>query len=97
MLLGRKTKKRTGLVTTMLLVLVMCGLIFVQKERVQKQRKAYLEKYAELEQGIAEQKKRAEDIDKERAYVQTKKYIEEIARQKLGLIYKDEIILEPKK
>lgn len=95
MIIGRKTRKRTGLFTTMLLVLVMCGIIFAQKRRVEEKRDAYLERNVELEQEIAEQEQRAIDIEKEKAYVQTKKYIEEEARQKLGLAYKDEIIFEP--
>ena len=35
-----------------------------------------------------------EEIKNLEAYVHTKRYIEDMAREKLGLVYKDEIILK---
>lgn len=97
MIIGRKTKKRTGLIPTMFLVLMMCGIIFYQKENLEKKRNTYLEQEKQLQQQIDAQTERAAEIEERRAYVQTKKYIEEVAREKLGLVYKDEIIFEPGK
>lgn len=97
MIIGRKTKKRTGLFPTMCLVLMMCGIIFYQKENLDKKRITYLEQEKQLQQQIDNQTERAAEIEERRAYVQTKKYIEEVAREKLGLVYKDEIIFDPGK
>ena len=36
-----------------------------------------------------------EDLKEFKKYVKTDEYVEEIARDKLGLVYKDEIIFEP--
>ena len=41
-----------------------------------------------------EEKKRAEDLEEKRVYVQTKQYIEKVAKEKLGLVNPDEIILK---
>ena len=38
-----------------------------------------------------------EELEEYRIYVQTKQYIEEVAKQKLGLVNPDEILLKPKK
>ena len=43
----------------------------------------------------AEEKNRTVEIADYRAYIETKSYIEEIAREVLGLVYKDEIIFKP--
>lgn len=95
MIIGRKTKKRTGLFTTLCLVLMICGIIVYQKENLDKKRIAYQEQDQALQEQIDAETERAEEIEEKRAYVQTKKYIEDVAREKLGLVYKDEIIFDP--
>ena len=46
-----------------------------------------------LEQ-IEEQNKRSEEIEEYRKYTKTKQYVEDMAKEKLGLVYKDEVIFE---
>ena len=43
---------------------------------------------------VEEEKKRAEDLEEKRVYVQTKQYIEKVAKEKLGLVNPDEIMLK---
>ncbi|WP_310604116.1 septum formation initiator family protein [Anaerosporobacter sp.] len=81
----------------MYLVLIICGVIFYQKENLDKKRIVYQEQKEELQQEIDAETEYAEELEERRAYVQTKKYVEEVAREKLGLVYKDEIIFEPEK
>ncbi|WP_167955318.1 septum formation initiator family protein [Anaerosporobacter faecicola] len=95
MIIGRKTKKRTGLLSTVFLVMMICGVIFYQKEKLDKQRLSYLEQEQSLQEQIDAEAERSEEIEEKRAYVQTKKYIEEVAREKLGLVYKNEIVFDP--
>ena len=38
----------------------------------------------------------AEEIEEYKSYIQTKKYIEDEAKNKLGLVNKDEILIKPK-
>jgi len=45
-----------------------------------------------LEERITEQINRADEIAEYEKYTQTRKFIEEIAKDKLGLVYGDEII-----
>ena len=42
------------------------------------------------------EEERAEDLEEYRVYVQTKQYIEKVAKEKLGLVKPDEILIKPK-
>lgn len=44
---------------------------------------------------LAQEESRAERLEEERIYVQTKQYIEKVAKEKLGLVNPDEILLKP--
>ncbi len=48
-----------------------------------------------LKKSIEAEKQRAEDLNNLKIYVQTKDYIEEVAKEKLGLVNSDEVILKP--
>ena len=52
------------------------------------------EKIAELESQIEAEEKKSEELEEYSKYVQTKKYAEEVAKEKLGLVYEDEIIFK---
>ena len=51
-------------------------------------------KIEELQESIEEQKKRSEDLYEQKEYTKTKEYIEKIAKEKLGLVYPNEIIFK---
>lgn len=51
-------------------------------------------KIEELQESIEEQKKRSEGLDEQKEYTKTKEYIEKIAKEKLGLVYPNEIIFK---
>ncbi len=44
---------------------------------------------------VEKEQVRADELEEYRVYVQTKQYIEEVAKQKLGLVNPDEILLKP--
>ena len=53
-------------------------------------------KEKDLEQQIKKEKARAEEIEALREYVGTDQYVEDIAREKLGLVHENEIVLKEK-
>ena len=55
----------------------------------------YDAKAATIEQEIENEQARTEDIDKLKEYMQTDEYAEQVAKDKLGLVYEDEIIFKP--
>ena len=58
--------------------------------------KSYLAQETELKKQIDEEKARSQEIDDMEAYVGTDEYVEEIAKEKLGLVNENEIILKAK-
>ena len=49
----------------------------------------------QLQAQLEEEKERAEELEEYRIYVKTKQYAEEVAKEKLGLVNPDEILLKP--
>ena len=78
----------TGVVL-LLLVFVSAASLSLRVSNSNKQ-----DRIAELEAQIEAEEKRAEEIEEYGKYVQTKKYAEEVAKEKLGLVYEDEIIFK---
>lgn len=75
---------------------VLCLLIVASVGKIQLRQKgeAYQQREEELMSAIAEEEARAEEIEELRKYVQTKKYAEEVAKERLGLVYEDEILFK---
>lgn len=78
------------------MVLLVCGIVSYNRQELDKANAKSATRIAELKDDIEHEKEQAKDIQEKKAYVQTKKYIEEMAREKLGLVYKDEIIFKAK-
>lgn len=54
----------------------------------------YESRMKELDEKLEEEQKRTAEIEDYQDYVKTDQYVEEIARDKLGLVYKDEVLLK---
>lgn len=88
----RIKKSRQGHFLAGILVLAICGVVSYNKTNLEKE---YLKKQAQLD--VYNQK--LEEVQKEQDELKanqeaTKEEIENIAREKLGLVYEDEIILK---
>jgi cell division protein DivIC len=76
------------------MVLSICAIVTYKQQSLDLAEAKADEKIEQLNKQIEDEKQRAEDIEEKKAYVQTKKFIEEMAREKFGLVYKDEIIFK---
>ena len=56
---------------------------------------AYQIREENLNRQVEEEKERVRQLEEQRIYVQTKEYIEKVAKEKLGLVNPDEILLKP--
>ena len=94
--MNRKKRLRKHLGSFAIIGVVLLLLIFVSVAtlglRISNANKQ--EKIAQLEAEIEAEEQRSEEIEEYSKYVQTKKYAEEIAKEKLGLVYEDEIIFK---
>lgn len=88
----RKSKMKTYIVTfTLLLVL---GCLGVSIFRLYKKNEAYAAKQQALEQQLQSEEERKEDLSAYEKFTQTMDYVEQIAREKLGLVFDNEIIFK---
>lgn len=78
------------------IVLAVFGVSTVGGLRLKQRNYAYQMREEALQEAIAQEEKRAEEIEELEAYTKTKKYVEDVAKEKLGLVYEDEIIFKSK-
>ena len=75
-------------------VIMLFAVILIKSNELKAKKAAYDEKEASLEQQIENEQKRTEELIEYEKYTKTAKYVEEVAKDKLGLVYEDEIIFE---
>lgn len=93
----KKKRKKRSYFAIAIVVLFLCGLVTYQKYELVdtlEQNQKQLDALEEQKKGLLKEREEISDYED---YVQTKKYVEEIAREKLGLVYKDEIIFQSEK
>lgn len=98
----RKTKTRRALQRSrrwgfrIVVFAVLCLLIVASVGKLQLRQKnaAYQQREEELLALIEKEEARTEEIEELKKYVQTKKYVEEVAKERLGLVYEDEILFK---
>lgn len=77
-----------------LIVLAVFGVSTIGGIRLRQKNRTYQAREEALEESIAEEQERAAEIEELEAYTKTKKYVEDVAKDKLGLVYEDEIIFK---
>ena len=96
----RKNKKkasksnRRGMLAIAFVVLVLLIVLLVQSQKLIRKNQEYTERKETLEHEINDEEIRADEIEELNDYVDSSEFIEKIARDKLGLVYDDEIIFK---
>ena len=95
----RKKRERLGnrmaMVGITFVVMSMAVVMHIRGETLREKDLAYQIKEENLTDQLEEERKRAEELEEQRIYVQTKESIEKVAKEKLGLVNPDEILLKP--
>lgn len=81
----------SSVILTLGMVVLFCGISLKEKNQ------AYQAKEAELQAQIEEEQERSEEIDELKEYVGTDEYIESVAKEKLGLVFENEILFKAQK
>lgn len=76
-----------------MIVLVMCAVLTYSKGQAEEKENLLKGTKGEKKTELQSAKERQEELKEEAAYRQTKQYIEDLAREKLGLVKPDEIII----
>lgn len=91
----RKKNSKGGIIAISLVVMMLFTVMAFKSMELRKKNEAYIEREKNLMEQIAAQEQRKLELAEYEKYVQTKKYVEEVAREKLGLVYENEIIFKP--
>ena len=89
---GRQNRLGMFLVTVVVLMLMIA--VTMNSRSLKAKKAAYDEQIAILNEQIRAEEERAKELEEFAKYAKTKAYYEEIARQRLGLVYPDEIIFK---
>lgn len=79
----------TGVILSMALVVNIKGASLKDKDLV------YQLREENLKEQLKKEEARQAELEERRIYVQTKEYIQEVAKEKLGLVNPNEILLKP--
>jgi len=92
----RAMKRKKRMEFRLIVFTVLCLLLVASfgKIRLHQKNDAYRRQEEELLAQISEEEERTEEIEELRKYVQTKKYVEEVAKERLGLVYENEILFK---
>ncbi len=89
----RRQNRFSMLLVSMVVVMILIA-VWVRSMELQRKLDTYTAKQEQLEEQIKKEEDRQQEIEEFRKYTQTKKYAEEVAKEKLGLVYEDEILFK---
>ena len=90
----KQRQNRCSMFLVSIVVLLVLVAVSVRSMELQEKLDTYTAKENQLTQQIEAEEERAEEIEEYRKYTQTKKFAEEYAKEKLGLVYEDEILFK---
>lgn len=90
----RKRQNHFAMILVVILVTMFCSVVVIKSMQLQKKRDEYNKKIESLNSQIEEQKERTKELEEYEKYTKTTKYVEEVAKDKLGLVYEDEVVFE---
>ena len=95
--LRAKNENRFGMTLAVIVILVMMGVVGINSVSLTQKERRYAAREEELLKLIEEETARAAELEEFAKYTKTKKYAEEVAKDKLGLVYENEIIFQETK
>lgn len=90
----KRRQNRLGMMLVSIVVLMMCLVMLVSMVSLKKKRDGYLEREQSLQQQIDAETQRTEELKEYEKYTKTAAYVEEVAKDKLGLVYEDEVVFQ---
>ncbi len=90
----KKRYNRIGIIYVTLVVLILLVVLMFKSAELNEKEMAYIQQEEILQAQIDQEMARTEELLEYEKYTKTAKYVEEVAKEKLGLVYADEIIFE---
>ena len=95
--MARRRKKRVnrvGMTGICVVLIAFTCIISVKTAQLKDKQKEYQNKIQVLQGQIGKEEDYAVQLEEKRIYVQTKQYVEDMAREKLGLVNADELLIK---
>ena len=86
---------RLGVFSISFIVIILLICLAVQSRELKAKIQVYENQKVTLQHQKEYESERAKEIEEMEEYKTTKEYVEQVAKDKLGLVYKDEIIFKP--
>ncbi len=90
----RQLQHKLSMIAIAAVIFVLGATLSVASISLHAKNKDYMAQEAELEAQIQDERDRAEEINELEEYVGTDEYVEDVAKEKLGLVYPNEILFE---
>lgn len=90
----KKRRRSTGTVCVSIIVVAFVTVMAIQVYQLKKKDADYIARENELKEQYEQETQRASEIDDLEKYMQSSEYYEDVAKSKLGLTYKNEIIFK---
>ena len=88
----KKRQNRLGMMLVTFVVLMLMAVILFKGRELTMKRAEYQQKEETLQAQIDEEHERTRKLTDYEKYTKTDKFVEEIAKEKLGLLYENEIL-----
>ena len=92
----RRQSHRSSVLGICAVIVLLMAVVSVGSMNLQAKNREYIAQEQELILQIEEEKNRAQEIEELEQYVGTAEYVEQVAKDKLGLVYENEIIFKSK-
>lgn len=87
---------KRNVLTISMVILMLIIVVSINSVSLQAKNKTYKQQEIELQAQIDKEQKRAQEVEEYKNYVASKEYIEGVAKDKLGLVYPNEVVFKPK-
>lgn len=91
----KKKQKRIS-ICAMCVILLICAILLGQTLRIRSSNSKKRETYESLQVEATKESKKGDALEESKEYAKSDDYIESMARERLNLAKKDEIIVKPK-
>ena len=96
---SRKKKKRRmlrkGVPFICVAVLLCCFVVGIRSYMLYNEKVELEKRYEVLSNKLESEEERKTELEEKEKYMGTKKFVEDTAKNKLGLVYPDEIVIQP--
>lgn len=89
-----KRQNRLGMFLVLAVVVMLLVVVAINSYSLRQKQETYAAREAELDELIAAEEERTTELEEFKKYTQTQAYIEEVAKEKLGLVRKGEIVFK---